>query len=81
MIVYKLTQKQVRQLQDYILETGSLINLSVQDKHGNMIISEEVYGYVKIGKPIHYEPITLDVDSKEFKDLIENEFTEDEENE
>lgn len=60
MIVYKLTQSQIDQLQDFKLESGALINLSVKDRHGNTIISQQVYECVQIGEPIDYEPIKVD---------------------
>ena len=60
MIAYKLTQSQIDELQDFKLESGALINLSVKDRHGNTIISQQVYDCVKVGEPIEYEPIEVD---------------------
>ena len=60
MKVYKLTQEQAEILRGNQMPNGSMYNVDVKDKHGNIIISKEQYQYAQIGEEIDYEPIEVD---------------------
>lgn len=62
MVVYKLNESEIAQLEGTILSTGALINLNIKDKHGNTIISQQQYDSVQVGEPIIYEPIEQEED-------------------